>query len=195
MGTSLENDALWEYWNIVRMVFGDTYVEAYWKSVMKRKPKPKPLHPVNQYATDIVKGNIPANKWTRLACQRHLKELRRKDINFDVSAADHAILFFPEFLIFYEGDFSDQPFNLTPNQQFIIGSIFGWKRKKDGFRRFRTAFIIQGKGNGKTPLAAGVGLYCLVFDNEPGCDVYSAATTKEQAGITFRDARIFAEKS
>ena len=163
---------------------------------MARKAKKKPkLHPVIRYATDIVKGKILANKWTRLACARHLKDLKRKDIYFDEGAADHALSFFPEFLIFYEGDFSDQPFKLTPNQQFMIGSIFGWKRKKDGFRRFRTAYIEQAKGNGKSPIAGGIGLYCLTFDSEPGAEIYAAATTKEQAGITFRDARTFAEKS
>jgi len=148
-----------------------------------------------QYALDITKGKVPANKWTRLACQRHLKDLKRNDIYFDEVAADHAISFFPNFICFYEGAFDGQPFNLTPNQQFIIGSIFGWKRKKDGLRRFRTIYIEQAKGNGKSPLAGGVGLYCLIFDDEPGAEIYAAATTREQAGILFRDAKTFAEKS
>lgn len=165
---------------------------------MVQKKPTKKLHAVTQYATDIVKGKIIANKWTRLACQRHLMDLKtgkKRGLYFDEAAADHIIDFFPEFLSFYEGAFSDQPFYLTPNQKFIVGSIFGWKRKADGFRRYRTSFVIQGKGNGKTPLAAGVGLYCLVFDGEEGSECYTAATTKEQAGICFRDAKTFAEKS
>ena len=110
-------------------------------------PKKK-LHPTTRYAQDITKGKIPANKWVRLACQRHLKDLKRKDIYFDEGAADHIIDFFKEFLCFYEGAFSGKPFILTPHQRFIVGSIFGWKRK-DGLRRFRTAYISEGKGNGK----------------------------------------------
>lgn len=72
-------------------------------------------------------------------------------------------------------------------QEFILGSIFGWKRA-DGTRRFRRAYIEAGKGCGKSPLVGGIGLYGLVYDNEPGAQIYAAAATKEQASILFRDA-------
>ncbi len=157
-------------------------------------PKIKKLHPVTRYATDIVKGKIIANKWVKLACKRHLKDLKRRDIYFDEIAADHIIDFFEEFLVFYEGEFDGKSFILTPHQKFIVGSIFGWKRK-DGLRRFRTAYIEEAKGNGKSPLAGGIGLYGLTFDDEPGGEIYSAATTRDQAGILFRDARLYAEGS
>lgn len=162
------------------------------------KKKEKPLNPVTQYATDVKVGRLLANKWVRLACIRHLKDeetSEKRGLRFDKSAAAHAISFFSEFLCFYEGDFDGEPFVLTPHQCFIVGSIFGWKRTIDGFRRFRTAYIEEAKGNGKTPIAGGIGLYCLVFDDEPGAEIYTAAVTREQAGICFRDARTYAEKS
>lgn len=154
----------------------------------------KKLHPVTQYATDVLSGKILAGKFVRLACKRHLADLKRKDIYFDEAAADHIIAFFEEFLVFYEGEYDGKPFLLQPWQKFIVGSLFGWKTK-DGFRRFRTAYIEAAKGCGKSPLAAGIGLYGLAFDGEPGSEVYSAATTREQAGILFRDARAFADGS
>jgi len=158
----------------------------------------KKLHAVTRYAMDITAGKIPANKWVTLACQRHLGDLEsghKRGLYFDEAAADHIIAFFAEFLLFYEGDFDGKSFILTPHQRFIVGSIFGWKRRIDGFRRFRTAYIEEAKGNGKSPLAGGVGLYGLAFDDEPGAEIYAAAVTREQAGILFRDARTFAEKS
>ncbi len=112
----------------------------------------KKTHPTTQYAKDIVAKRIPANKWVTLACKRHLNDLKtakQRGIYFDEAAANHIIAFFPEFLSFYEGDFSDKPFNLTPHQKFLVGSIFGWKRSSDGFRRFRTAYVEEAKGNGK----------------------------------------------
>lgn len=160
---------------------------------MARKPK----HPVTKYALDITSGKIISNKWNRLACQRHLKDLKsgkRRGLHFDENAADHIIDFFAEFLVFYEGDFDGLSFLLTPNQKFVVGSLFGWKRK-DGLRRFRTAYVEQAKGQGKSPLAAGIGLYGLGFDDEPGSEIYSAATTRNQAGVLFRDARLYAEAS
>lgn len=93
-----------------------------------------------------------------------------------------------------EGQFEDQPFRSHPSQDFIIGSLFGWK-KADGTRRFRRAYIEQGKGNGKSPLAGGIGLFGLMYDGEAGAEIYSAGATKEQAGILFRDAVKMVEKS
>ncbi len=165
---------------------------------MKRRVKKvKKQHPVTKYAFDVISGKLPANKWMCLACQRHLDDLKngkKRGLHFDEKAADHIIDFFSEFLCFYEGAFDGQPFMLTPHQQFIIGSIFGWKRK-DGLRRFRTAYIEEAKGQGKSPMAAGIGLYGLAFDNEPGAEIYAAAVTREQAGILFRDARLYADAS
>src|SRR5690606_22433605 len=72
-------------------------------------------------------------------------------------------------------------------QAFIVGSIFGWLQE-DGTRRFRRAYIEQGKGNGKSPLAGGLGLLGMTADGEAGAQIYSAAAKKDQAGILFADA-------
>lgn len=166
--------------------------------------KSRKIHPTTQYALDITFGKIPANKWTRLSCRRHLDDLEKgkdRGLYFDETAANHIITFFQgdkntePFLYFYEGAFDGKPFILTPHQKFIVGSIFGWKRKSDDCRRFRNAYIEEAKGQGKSPLAGGIGLYGLAFDDEPGAEIYSAAVTRDQAGILFRDARTFAEKS
>ena len=81
-----------------------------------------------------------------------------------------------------------EPFLLQPSQQFIVGSLFGWKKASTGFRRFRRAYIEQAKGSGKTPMAGAIGLYCLVADGEPGAEVYAAASMKSQAAYIFRAA-------
>ncbi len=159
----------------------------------------KKKHDVTKYATAITSGRVIANKWTTLAGQRHLDDLARAKLKsgkiyFDELAADNIIDFFQEHLVFYEGAFDGKPFMLTPHQKFIVGSIFGWKNK-NGFRRFRTAYIEEAKGQGKSPLAGGIGLYGLALDDEPGAEIYSAATTLDQASILFRDAKLYAEAS
>jgi phage terminase large subunit-like protein len=116
-----------------------------------------------------------------------LDDLERKELAFDEAAAAKAIRFFEEKLKLSEGQFEGKPFRSVPAQDFIIGSIFGWK-KLDGTRRFRRAYVEQGKGNGKSPLAGGIGLYGLMADGEAGAEIYSAGATKDQAGILFRDA-------
>ena len=144
-------------------------------------------HIVHEYATKVLAGEIPAGPHVRNQCQRHLNDLKRKDIYFDEAAADHAIGFFHQVLKLSEGQFEGISFKLHISQAFIVGSIFGWK-KPDGFRRFRRCYIEMGKGNGKSPLAGGIGLYGLVADKEAGAQIYAAAAKKEQAMILFQDA-------
>lgn len=140
-----------------------------------------------RYAESVVAGETITGPHVRNACRRHLDDLERDDIRFDEESAARAIRFFEEKLKLSEGQFEDKPFRSHPAQDFIIGSIFGWKRP-DGTRRFRRAYIEQGKGNGKSPLAGGIGLYGLMADKEAGAEIYSAGATKEQASILFRDA-------
>lgn len=142
----------------------------------------------SEYAAAVVSGEIVAGPHVRNACRRHLADLEREDgIWFDTEAADEAFAYFETVLKLSEGQFEGQPFILHPSQAFIIGSIFGWKRS-DGRRRFRRAYVEQGKGNGKSPLAGGIGLKGLASDGEAGAQVYAAAAKREQAGILFADA-------
>ena len=108
-------------------------------------------------------------------------------MRWDSAAAQRAIDFFPDLLVLAEGEFAGYPFNLELWQQFIVGSIFGWKGA-DGFRRFRNSYVEIGKGNGKSPMAGGIGLYMMVADGEPGAQCFAAAVTRDQANILFQDA-------
>lgn len=153
-------------------------------------PAPAPSDPVTAYAEQVVAGEVVAGRLIRLACERHLRDLAEgaaRGLRFDPATAQRALDFFPEILRLAEGEHADQPFRLSPFQQFIVGSLFGWFGE-DGFRRYRTAYIEIGKGSGKSPLAAGIGLYGLVADGERAAQVYSAATTREQAKIVWGDA-------
>jgi phage terminase large subunit-like protein len=109
------------------------------------------------------------------------------------AAADHACEFF-SFLRHSKGRWNSQIFHLSPWQTFIVGSLFGWKRA-DGTRRFRIAFVEVPRKNGKTTLAAGIGLYLLACDGEAGAEVYCAATKRDQAKLVFSDMKAFVRLS
>jgi phage terminase large subunit-like protein len=149
---------------------------------------------VTAYAEAVLSGEVVAGPHVRNACRRHMDDLKREDTHFDVGAANRAIRFLETKIKLSEGQFEGRPFKLQPAQDFIVGSIFGWKRE-DGTRRYRRAYIEQGKGNGKSPLAGGIGLYGLMADGEAGAEIYSAGATKDQAGILFRDAVKMVDKS
>lgn len=160
-------------------------------------PPKRSTDPATQYAQDVVSGRIVAGPHVRNACRRHLRDIEDgpgRGLVWDVAAATRTLNFFPDVLRLNGGQFEGRPFHLHPSQQFIVGSLFGWKRA-DGSRRFRRAYIEQGKGNGKSPLAAGIGLYCLLADGEPRAEVYAAAADKDQAMVLFRDAVAMRELS
>lgn len=126
----------------------------------------------------------------RDACRRHLKDLEEgaaRGLYFDLDKALRAIGFFADVLRLNGGEFEGKPYELLDWQAFIVGGLFGWIGA-DGYRRFRSCYVETGKGSGKSPLAAGIGLYGMMADAEPGAEIYAAATKKDQAMILFRDA-------
>lgn len=157
------------------------------------------LHPVHAYALAVASGEIVAGSLVRLACERHLRDLatgHKRGLRFDEEAADHALTFF-RFTKHSKGEWAGRVFELALWQIFIVGCLFGWQRQIDGvwLRRFRTAYLSVARKNGKTQLAAGIGLYLAFFDGEPGAEVYSAATTEAQARICWSEAKRMVLKS
>lgn len=159
-------------------------------TISKRTSSSAPTDRATAYAVDVIAGKIVAGPHVRNACRRHIEDRNtgaKRELHYDEEAAAKAIRFFETKLKLSQGQFEGTPFRAHASQAFIIGSLFGWKRA-DGTRRFRRAYIEQGKGNGKSPLAGGIGLYGLAADGEAGAEVYSAGATKDQAAILFRDA-------
>lgn len=153
---------------------------------------------VTKYAQDVTDGKAPAGPHVRAACARHLRDIKeqaKRGLYWDLEKALHVINFFPLVLRLNGGKFEGLPFNLEPWQAFIVGSIFGWKWRETGYRRFNTVYIETAKGSGKSPLAAGIGLYCLIADGEARAEVYAAATKRDQAMILFRDAVAMIDQS
>ena len=152
--------------------------------------------PTTHYARRVVAGKVVAGRLVRLACERHLDDLRTghgRGLRFDAAAAQRAIRFFG-FLKHSKGEWAGAAFELASWECFIVGSLFGWKRA-DGTRRFRQAYNEVARKNGKTTLAAGVGLLLFAADGEPGAEVYTAATKRQQARITHGEATRMVRKS
>lgn len=142
------------------------------------------------YACHATKGHRPACKEERQACQRFLDDLERDDwpYSFDLAQAERACRFI-EKLPHTKGKWAAKhlTIKLEPWQCFIVCNIFGW-RDEEGLRRFRDVYLRIPRKNGKSLLAAAIGLYMLVRDNEFGAEVYSGATTEKQALEVFRPA-------
>jgi len=153
-----------------------------------------------QYARDVIAGDIVACKWVKLACQRQLDDLE-KYADGDVFLWNPwleregksfqpvtKVCQFLEQLPHIKGEWGSEYLELEPWQVFAVSCVFGWI-KPDGFRRFRTAYLEVPRKNGKTLLAAGIGLYLLCMDHEKGAEVYSVAVKKDQARISWLIAK------
>ena len=167
-------------------------------AVRKSAPRPPaarvrkvaPADRVTMWARDVLAGAVIAGPHVRNAAARHLRDLEEapaRGFTWIAVAANEACAFFEEVLRLNGGQFEGVPFRLLGWQAFIVGSIYGWLRA-DGTRRFRVAYVETGKGSGKSPLAAGLGLKGLTADGEARAEVYAAATKRDQAMVLFRDA-------
>lgn len=164
------------------------------RSSSAKKSNP-PDDPVTAYAQEVVSGVRIAGPDIRNSCKRFLADLdNKRGLVWNVDEANKAIRFCANVLKLNGGDYEGKPFELLPWQKFIFGNLFGWYGA-DGYRRYRVAYVETGKGSGKSPLAAAVGLKGLVADAESRAEIYAAATKKDQAMILFRDAVAMVDQS
>lgn len=157
--------------------------------------KPDYVAIAKEYMSGVLDGSVPACSFVKQAVQRQLNDLRRwgpegGDYYFDEKEASRPCWFI-ENLTHTKGELAGRAIHLEPWQCFLLTTLFGWKAKA-GNRRFRSAYVEVGRGNGKSTLLSGIGLFCLCADHEPGAEVYSFATTREQAKIVFGDAQTMA---
>jgi phage terminase large subunit-like protein len=147
------------------------------------------LHPAEQYARDVLEGKIVACKWVKLACERYFHDLEHgheRGLYFDRAAAERKIKF-TSLLKHSKGQWAGEFFKPEPWQQFIDWNVFGWMRA-DGTRRFRALYEEVARKNGKSTHGATTGIYLAFADGEPGAEVYSAATKRDQARIVHSEA-------
>lgn len=157
--------------------------------------KPDYVAIAKEYMSGVLDGSVPACSFVKQAVQRQLNDLKRwgaegGDYCFDEKEASRPCWFI-ENLTHTKGELAGRAIHLEPWQCFLLTTLFGWKAKA-GNRRFRSAYVEVSRGNGKSTLLSGIGLFCLCADHEPGAEVYSFATTREQAKIVFGDAQTMA---
>lgn len=160
------------------------------------------------YCQRVTSGEEAAGKFERLAAQRFMDDLGRSGAEgfpygFDETAGSRACKFI-ELLphikgewakpIYVDGKLSYAKIQLQDWQVFIVINLFGWKHLVTGLRRFRRAYLEVARKNAKSTLAAGIMLFALTADAEPGAHVYSAATTGEQAREVFDVAKEMAKR-
>lgn len=144
----------------------------------------------HRYARQVADGAILASKWLKLAAHRHLTDLATTDSrwHYDAVKADRVCAFIESLNL----PDSDQPFRLQDFQAWLVCSLMGWV-DAGGLRKHIEALILIPKGNGKSPLAAALGLWFAFLDGRCGAEVFTGAMSLKQAMEVFKPALAFVD--
>lgn len=150
---------------------------------------------ITEYFGKISSNEIIVSEKVRKV-YKHLAERTsvHDEWHFNVERANHAIEFIERFCRHSKGQYGGQKIQLELWQKAFVSAIFGFI-DDDGSRQYHEVLLIIGRKNGKSTLASCIGLYCMVADKEPGADVYSVATTRDQAKIVWSEAKKMVRKS
>ena len=150
---------------------------------------------IAEYYEQITSGKVIVSEKVRKV-YKHLAARTQvhDEWHFSPERANHAIEFIERFCRHSKGQYGGQRIVLELWQKAFISAIFGFV-DDDGNRQYHEVLLIIGRKNGKSTLASAIGLYCMVADKEPGADVYSVATTRDQAKIVWSEAKKMVRKS
>jgi phage terminase large subunit-like protein len=142
----------------------------------------------------VTTGKILASKWIKYACKRHLDDLSATDSrwHFDANRANRCCAFIESLKL--PDDSQNRNFVLQPFQIWLVASLIGWV-DDSGLRKYIEALILIPKGNGKSPLAAALGLWFAFMENRRGAEVYCGALSLKQAMEVFKPALSFLDSS
>src|SRR5829696_5059007 len=151
------------------------------------------------YAEAVVAGRTPAGRLARLACERFLRDKAAADAGagpwcFDPDLVEAALLFAGQ-MPNIKGPEAGQPLRLMAWQMFVFANLFGFVERGTTTRRFRQAVVFVPRGNGKTTIAAPIGLYLTFVEGGGGAEGYAAAVTRDQARILFDAAQHMVRRS
>lgn len=154
------------------------------------------LNPIFEYYEKIESGEIVTSKKVK-KIYKHIVECLKKGDRFiyNKERADRAIEFIEDFCKHSKGKWGGQPIVLELWQKAFICALFGVVYKKTGQRRFKEAFLVIGRKNGKSIISSAIGLYMLIADGEQGAECYAVATKRDQAKIVWGESEKMIRKS
>lgn len=152
---------------------------------------------IQEYWNAIEVGAVEVSARVRTIYQRLAKETQEPPDGyvFDEKRARRPVEFIERFCKHSKGEWAGRPVKLELFQRAYLSALFGFVRRGSGLRRFRETLFMVGRKNGKSTLLAGLALYMLMGDGEPGAEIYSVATKKDQARLIFDEAHNMVRQS
>ena len=164
-----------------KMVYPEDYnpILEYWEWMNQKQNRKKVSTKVYKVYKELVRIiNDPKSEW-----------------EYDPAKANHAIEFIENYCRHSKGKMGGKPFILELWQKALVAAAFGIVHKIDGTRKFQEVMLVVGRKNGKSTLAAAIGLYLQVADGEPGAEIYAVATKKTKPRLYGLEAKRMVRKS
>lgn len=143
---------------------------------------------VQKYIDEVENGNILVCEKIQMAIDRHKKDIERsKRDDFPYYYEPKYTQNIVKFISMLPDPKSGKPNKLALFQKFILGMLWGWRRKKDNTKRFRKAYLSLARKQGKSLIVSGIALYCLIYERNPrqARQIYATANKRDQAKIVF----------
>ncbi|MFB8328088.1 terminase large subunit [Bacillus wiedmannii] len=158
---------------------------------------PLSYNPILEYWYKIKNGQEIVSNKVRRVYKKLVTDISNTKIEWEYNAkrANHAIEFVENFCKHSKGKMGGKPFLLELWQKAMTAALFGFVHKIDGIRKYREFMLIVARKNGKSAWGSAIALYLMVADNEPGPEIVSAATKKDQAKIIWSEAKRMVKKS
>jgi phage terminase large subunit-like protein len=158
---------------------------------------PLAYNPILEYWNKIDSGEEIVSDKVRRIYKKLVADLNNFDSEWEYSPkrANHAIEFVENFCKHSKGKMGGKPFLLELWQKAMTAALFGFIHKIDTVRKYREFILIVARKNGKSAWGSAIALYMLVADGEPGPEIVSAATKKDQAKIIWSEAKRMVKKS
>lgn len=166
---------------VKKIVYPDNYnpILEYWEWMNQKQNRKRVSTKVYKVYKELVRIiNDPNSEW-----------------EYNPAKAKHAIEFIENYCRHSKGKMGGKPFILELWQKALVAATFGIVHKIDGTRKFQEVMLVVGRKNGKSTLAAAIGLYLQIADGEPGAEIYAVATKKDQAKIIWLEAKRMVRKS
>lgn len=155
------------------------------------------MNPIIEYWEQIESGKVVVGDKIRRVYKKLVDDLNNtnSEYEYDEEKANHAIEFIERFCKHSKGKMGGKPFILELWQKAMTAALFGFVHKIDGTRKYREFILIVARKNGKSAWASAVALYLLMADGEPGPEIVSAATKRDQAKIVWLESKRMVKKS
>ena len=145
----------------------------------------------DQFADDCISGKRIVGKEIVAACERYKKDLQRDDLEMRKHDPDLVINIMQTTLVHAQGEdllgnpLLGKPFMLQPWQVFMIYNLLGFYYKGTNNRRYKEAFIMVARKNGKTATVAGLAWALAILQRRSGSKCYIVAAALKQTLEAF----------